>query len=83
MTSQRVAPRASAPSFVALGVAFSAVRESAAIVGSTMIASTKEAGRKHGPDEGVEKSGNQPIFALSQLPTGLVIGMTTARPQRP
>ena len=41
------------------------------------MARTKAAGKKPGPEEGVEKRGNQPKCALSQLPSGVVIGMTT------
>ena len=49
ITSQRVAPSASAPSLMLPGVACSAERDSAAMVGRIMIANTKEAGKKPGP----------------------------------
>src|SRR5476651_362880 len=64
ITSHRVAPRAAAPSLRACGVVLSAEPAKAAIVGRTMMARTKAAGKKPGPEEGVEKKGIQPRCAL-------------------
>src|SRR5476651_358217 len=83
ITSQRVAPRAAAPSLRACGVVLSAEPESAAMVGRIMMDRTKAAGKKPGPDEGVEKRGNHPMCALSQLPSGVVIGIITKMPHKP
>ena len=83
IASQRVAPRPKAASRSFGGTSTSASREIAEIVGSTMIASTSEAGSIPGPLSGVPKNGIQPRWPWSQLAIGRTSGITTKMPHRP
>jgi len=65
------------------GTATSASRETAEMVGSTMIASTIEAGSNPGPLSPVPNNGIHPRCACSQFAGGRTNGITTNIPHKP
>src|SRR5262249_4350628 len=83
MASHRVAPIPYAASFTRYGMRRKASCETAATVGSTMIARTSDAGARPGPLSVVLKNGIHPSFALNQSATGRIAGTTTKSPHSP
>ena len=82
--SQRVAPRASAPSLCATGVCANTSRESAVTMGSTMIARTMPMKKIVPPEMPVlAKSGNQPSLSWRNSSTGRTASRKVSTPHRP
>ncbi len=82
--SHRVAPRASAASSLAVGVCRNTSRESEVMIGSTMIASTREPSRielPYGPSP--PKIGIQPKYLFSQTDRSRDRPLRKSRPHRP
>jgi hypothetical protein len=83
--SQRVAPRASAPSSSLRGVCEKTSRETAETTGRIITASTTPAVSMVRPvtEAGPSKNGMNPSLSTSQSRTGTIAGPRTKIPQRP
>ena len=83
IVSQRVAPKPREACRKSGGKAAKESREIAIIIGRIIIAKITPAGNIPGPPKGVLKRGIQLKLAFSQLPRGLMIGISTNIPHNP